>query len=166
MAGLATVSARVDPDMRTAVEELLARYVHAIDDDALETWPDFFVEAGQYLVTTRDNQRNGRPIGIMYCDGRGMMQDRVTALRRAIVFEPHVYRHIVGSVLVAAMPDGSCAVESHFHVLRTNAEGASVTYAAGRYSDEVVVDGNRLRFRKRTVVLDSHRIDTLLVIPL
>jgi anthranilate 1,2-dioxygenase small subunit len=166
MAAIAAVSAGVDPDMRAAVEDLIARYAHAIDDDALETWPGFFVEAGQYLITTRDNHRNGRPIGVMYCDGRGMMQDRVTAARRAIVFEPHVYRHIIGSVLVAAMPDGSCGVESHFHVLRTNVDGATVTYAAGRYIDEAVVDGTRLRFRKRLVILDSHRIDTLLVIPL
>ena len=162
----ATAAARVDPDLRAAVEELVARYAHAIDNDELESWPDFFVKDGQYLVTTRDNHRSGRPLGVMYCDGRGMMQDRVTAARRAIVFEPHVYRHIVGSVLAAAMPDGSCAVESHFHVLRTNAEGATVTYAAGRYIDEVIADGDRLRFRKRIVVLDSHRIDTLLVIPL
>src|SRR5271167_873862 len=91
----------VDAAVRVQIEELLARYAHAIDNDALEAWPLFFIEDGQYLVTTRENYANGWPVGIMYCDGRAMMQDRVTALRQAIVFEPHVYRHIVGSTLTS-----------------------------------------------------------------
>ena len=156
----------VEAGTRAAIEELLARYVHCIDNDALEVWPDFFVEGGQYLVTTRQNHSSGWPIGIMYCDGRGMMQDRVTALRKAIVFEPHVYRHIVSSVLIDRAADGSYEVESGFQVLRTGAEGSTVIYGCGRYLDEVVAQDGRMLFRKRTVILDSSRIDTLLVIPL
>lgn len=160
------MSDRVDAAVRAQIEELLARYVAAIDNDELERWPDFFTENGQYLVTTRDNEAKGWPIGVMYCDGRGMMQDRVTALRQAIVYEPHVYRHIVGSLLIEKAADASYTARSNFHILRTSADGAIVTYGAGRYLDEIVTDRSELRFRRRTVVLDSSRIDTLLVIPL
>ncbi len=156
----------VDAAVRVQIEELLARYAHAIDNDALENWPLFFIKDGQYLVTTRENHANGWPVGIMYCDGRGMMQDRVTALRQAIVFEPHVYRHIVGSILISPAADGSYAVESNFHIMRTGADGTVVTYGCGRYLDEIVQHRGDMQFRKRTVVLDSSRIDTLLVIPL
>ncbi len=45
-------------------------------------------------------------------------------------------------------------------------DGATITYACGRYLDEIVPHGGGMQFRKRTVVLDSSRIDTLLVIPL
>jgi len=41
-----------------------------------------------------------------------------------------------------------------------------VTFGCGRYLDEIVARDGEMRFRKRTVVLDSSRIDTLLVIPL
>ena len=34
----------VDVELQLAVENLLARYAHALDDDRLEEWPDFFVE--------------------------------------------------------------------------------------------------------------------------
>jgi anthranilate 1,2-dioxygenase small subunit len=156
----------VDIGLRVQIEELLARYVHAIDNDQLESWPDFFLDNGEYLVTTRDNHARKRPIGIMYCDGRGMMQDRVTALRQAIVFEPHTYRHIVGSPLITPAADGSYAAESNFHILRIGADGAVVTYGCGRYLDEIVRCRDGMAFRKRSVVLDSSRIDTLLVIPL
>lgn len=160
------MSGIVDAAARAQIEELLARYPHAIDNDALESWPLFFVEDGQYLVTTRENHANGWPVGIMYCDGRGMIQDQVTALRQAIVFEPHVYRHIVGSALISPASDGSYAVESNFHVLRTSADGMVVTYGCGRYLDEIVQSWGGMQFRKRTVVLNSSRINTLLVIPL
>jgi len=156
----------VDAAVRVQIEELLARYAHAIDNDALEDWPLFFIEDGQYLVTTRENYANGWPVGIMYCDGRAMMQDRVTALRQAIVFEPHVYRHIVGSTLTSPAADGSYAAESNFHIMRTGADGTVVTYGCGRYLDEIVRYRDQMQFRKRAVVLDSSRIDTLLVIPL
>jgi anthranilate 1,2-dioxygenase small subunit len=156
----------VDIGLRAQIEDLLARYVHVIDNDRLESWPDFFVENGEYLVTTRDNRAKNRPIGIMYCDGRGMMQDRVTAVRQAIVFEPHTYRHIVGSALITPAADGSYAAESNFHILRIGADGAVVTYGCGRYLDDIVQCRSGVMFRKRIVVLDSSRIDTLLVIPL
>jgi 3-phenylpropionate/cinnamic acid dioxygenase small subunit len=81
------MSGIIDAEARAQIEELLARYAHAIDNDLIEDWPLFFIEDGQYLVTTR-NLAKGRPVGNMYCDGRGMMQDRVTALRQAIVFKP------------------------------------------------------------------------------
>ena len=34
----------VDVELQLAVEKLLARYVHVLDDDRLEEWPDFFVD--------------------------------------------------------------------------------------------------------------------------
>ena len=122
------MSGIIDAEARAQIEELVARYAHAIDNDLIEDWPLFFIDDGQYLVTTRENLAKGRPIGIMYCDGRGMMQDRVTALRQAIVFEPHVYRHIVGSTLISAAEDGSYAAASNFHILRTGADGAVVIH--------------------------------------
>jgi anthranilate 1,2-dioxygenase small subunit len=79
---------------------------------------------------------------------------------------PHVYRHIVSSILIDRAADGSFEVESGFQILRTAAEGSTVIYGCGRYLDEVVAQDGRMLFRKRTVILDSSRIDTLLVIPL
>jgi 3-phenylpropionate/cinnamic acid dioxygenase small subunit len=39
-------------------------------------------------------------------------------------------------------------------------------FAAGRYVDRVVRDGDAWKFAKKEVVLDSRQIDTLLAIPL
>ena len=165
------MSAFIDVELRTRIADLFTRYAHAIDNDELESWPGFFIAEAQYLITTRDNHLKGLPVGIMYCDGQGMMHDRVTAVRQAIVYAPHVYRHIFSMPLITVLEDGAAyAADTNFHILRTNADGAMVTYACGRCLDEIVMrgggSGGEMLFRKRTVVLDSSRIDTLLVIPL
>jgi anthranilate 1,2-dioxygenase small subunit len=51
-------------------------------------------------------------------------------------------------------------------VYRIAQDGDTVTFATGRYLDRVVEDDRALRFRLRRVVLDSRRVDILLVLPL
>lgn len=152
-------------EARAAIEDLHARYCHCIDDDRLEAWPDFFEEDGGYEVTTRANQAQGLPIGVIYCDSRAMMIDRVAAMRKAIVFEPHHYRHLTAALLVTARGDGVFEAVSNFIIQRTYEDGRTSHYCSGVYQDEIVLRPEGPRFRKRIVVLDSQRIDTLMVIP-
>ena len=49
---------------------------------------------------------------------------------------------------------------------RGRADGATVTYGSKRYLDEIASKDGTPLLRKRIVVFDSSRIDTLLVIPL
>ncbi len=148
---------------RLAVEALLTDYVHCIDDDRLEEWPDFFVADGRYRVITRENHDQGLPLNLIYCDGAGMLRDRISALRTANIYEPHCYRHMVSAVKIE---DGGNHVRSNFTVTRTMADGEISVFASGRYIDRIVEEAGVLKFAERTVVLDSRRIDTLLVIPI
>jgi anthranilate 1,2-dioxygenase small subunit len=45
-------------------------------------------------------------------------------------------------------------------------DGEMSVFSAGRYVDEVLVEGDEALLRKRSVVTDSGRYDTLVVIPL
>jgi 3-phenylpropionate/cinnamic acid dioxygenase small subunit len=45
----------VDIELHFRVQDLNARYVHAIDEDRLEQWPEFFAEDGRYRITTVEN---------------------------------------------------------------------------------------------------------------
>ena len=74
----------MDIELQLAVENLLARYAHALDEDRLEEWPDFFVETGCYRVTTAENHGRGLPVSIIYADSRAMLRDRVSALERDV----------------------------------------------------------------------------------
>lgn len=151
--------------VREAIEDLLGDYAEAIDDGLLERWPEFFATDGEYQIITRESHDAGLPIGLLYCDSRAMMHDRVQALRTANIYEPHAYRHLLGRPRIAPDGDGF-AVRSNFAVFRIAQDGDTVTFATGRYLDRIVPDGDALRFRARRVVLDSRRVDILLVMPL
>jgi len=50
--------------------------------------------------------------------------------------------------------------------VRVMHDGEMSLFAAGRYLDRIDVTSQPYRFIERVVVLDSQKIDTLLVIPL
>ena len=153
-------------DRLSRVSQLNADYARVIDDDRLEDWPGFFLDPCLYKITSADNQRKGFPAGIVYADSRGMLEDRVAALRDANIYERHTYRHLVGLPAILGETEGGIQCETPFLVVRIMRDGNMDIFATGRYIDVLVEDQAALRFRERVVVCDSSRIDTLLAIPL
>jgi 3-phenylpropionate/cinnamic acid dioxygenase small subunit len=152
--------------VRLGIHELIAAYAECIDDDRLEEWPDFFVEKCHYLITSRQSHEAGYRHGVVYGASKGMLVDRILALRRANIFEPHRYRHIVGPIRVGRIEDRVADVRSNFIAVRIMHDGEMSLFAAGRYLDRIDISAEPYRFTERLVVLDSQKIDTLLVIPL
>lgn len=152
--------------MLSEIIGLNAEYAAALDDDRLEEWPAFFTERCFYRITTAQNYAQGLPAGLVYADSRQMLADRVLSLRKANVYERQGYRHLLGLPLLRKDANGATTVESGFAVLRIVRGGATEVFASGRYLDEVVRDGDSVKLRKRDVICDSSRIDTLLAIPL
>ena len=160
-------SADLVMETRARIDAFNADYANCIDSDRLEDWPTFFTEDGVYRVTTRENRERDLPISLIYARGRGMLADRITALRTANIYEPHVYCHQVSAVKVTgALPGRGWKAESNFMVVRTMASGAMTLFACGRYLDQFIDQNGRLALTERIAVLDSRRIDTLLVIPI
>lgn len=145
---------------------LNAAYARCIDDDQLEAWPAFFTEDCLYKVTTADNHREGLEAGMIYADSRGMLQDRVAALREANVYERQSYRHITGAPFIVSSDAAEASVETPFIVARIMRGGKTDVFATGKYIDRIVADSGRLQFAERIVVCDSVAVDTLLAIPL
>ena len=155
---------------RDAIARLMMQYVHAIDNDELERWPHFFTEHCVYQILTRADFDLKRPIGVWYCDNRAMLEDRVSAMREVNVFEPHVYRHVIGPTEILGSLDGgrgqAYRAQTSYIVVRTMQDGEMSVFSAGRYLDEIVFADDAPLFSKRVVVTDSARYDTLVVIPL
>ncbi len=152
--------------VRQGIDDLIAAYAECIDDDRLEEWPDFFVEDCRYLITGRQSYEKGYRHGVVYAASRGMLADRILALRRANIFEPHRYRHIIGPTRIGKIEGGVAEVRSNFIAVRIMHDGEMNLFAAGRYLDRIAVSAAPYRFVERLVILDSDKIDTLLVIPL
>jgi anthranilate 1,2-dioxygenase small subunit len=149
------------------VQDLLARYVEALDDGRLEAWPDFFAEACRYLITTADNLEQGMPLGLIYATSRAMLRDRVRSLRDANVYEAQRYRHVIGPPVIEAGEGGVIQARTSFMVARIMHTGETIVFATGRYQDRIALEGAAAPcFVEKVVVLDSGRIDTLLAIPI
>jgi 3-phenylpropionate/cinnamic acid dioxygenase small subunit len=155
-----------DTAVRLAVGALVADYAACIDADELERWPEFFTENAVYQITTAYNHERGLPIGIVYADNRRMLEDRVAALRKANIYEPQRYRHIVSAIRIGSGEGGLVKAEASFLVVRTMVDGSQFLFATGRYLDRVDFSGGEPRFAEKVVVLDSDKVDTLLAIPL
>jgi anthranilate 1,2-dioxygenase small subunit len=156
----------VDHQLQLEIENLHARYVHCIDEDRLEDWPGFFAENGRYQITTAENHERNLPIGIFFASSRGMLQDRVSALREANIYEPQRYRHSVSSILATSSEGGLVRAQANFQVIRSMHDGAMELFATGRYLDRISGRGADMKFVERLVILDNKRIDTLLAIPI
>jgi anthranilate 1,2-dioxygenase small subunit len=155
---------------RLELEALYADYAYCLDNDRLEEWPDFFTEDCAYRVTSAENFEAGLRLGIIYATSRNMLVDRVMALRKANIYEPQRYRHLIANLRIeraeAAAPMEAIDLTAGFLVVRTMQDGAMTLFAAGRYVDRVVRVGEAWKFARKDAVLDSRRIDTLLAIPI
>jgi len=151
---------------RLELEQLYTDYVHCLDADEIERWPDFFTEDCFYRVTSAENYEAGMPLGLIHATSRNMLKDRVSALREANIYEPQRYRHLVSSIKIVEERDTTLELMANFLVVRTMQEGDMTLFAAGRYLDHIQLTDGVWKFARKTVVLDSRQIDTLLAIPL
>jgi anthranilate 1,2-dioxygenase small subunit len=162
------------PDPFTLISRTQAAYARCIDEGPLEEWPDFFVEDCFYKITSAENHRQGLEAGIVWADSRGMLVDRISALRDANIYERHTYRHVLSQPYLpddpipdhAAAGDVEIESETSFLVIRVTRDGTSELFASGRYLDRYRIGPRRALLARRTVLCDSSQIDTLLALPL
>jgi len=156
--------------MSSNVYQMIARtqaeYARCIDDDRLEEWPNHFHGACVYKITTAANYRDGLEAGIIFANSRGMLTDRVSALREANIYERQSYRHIIGQPSILSEDKVEVRSETPFLVARILQDGDTDIFATGRYFDLYKLEEGEAKLNERTVVCDSSRIDTLLALPL
>jgi anthranilate 1,2-dioxygenase small subunit len=160
-----TNSVGLEYPQKIQLDAFLAQYAYELDDGNVESWLHFFAPTGVYELTTAYNVSCNLPLGIMHCKGHGMMVDRVRALLTANIFELHKYTHIVTNPIAEKRGDVIIS-RSNFIVYRTMESGLSHVFATGKYMDQIIETDDGMKFLERKVVIDSKRIDTLIVYPI
>ena len=143
--------------------DLYGEYADALDEDRLDDWLDLFTEDCLYLAIARENSDRGLPLATMRCESRGMLADRVTAIRSTSMYEPRTMRHLVDR---PRRRGGVGAVEANFLVVQTLVGEPTTLFCSGRYRDVVIETPPGLRFAEKIAVYDSDVIPTSLVYPL
>ncbi len=148
------------------IVELNALYVRVIDTEQFEEWPKLFHDPCLYKLTTAENVARGMEGALIYADTRGMLEDRISSLRKVNLYERQRYRHIVGLPSVLGETADTADVETPFLIVRIMREGDMDVFASGCYRDKIRPDGSgALRFAERIVMCDGRRFDTLVAIP-
>jgi 3-phenylpropionate/cinnamic acid dioxygenase small subunit len=150
---------------REVLERLYVRYVDALDDDQLEAWPELFTETCLYRVTSAENDRLGLPLAVIRAESRGMLRDRVTALRSTAMYIPRTVRHLVTNVDVVDVSETTIRARARFVVFQTLPGEPTQLFVTGVYRDVVDREGEGWYFRDKLCVYDG-LIPNSLVIPL
>jgi 3-phenylpropionate/cinnamic acid dioxygenase small subunit len=141
-------------------------YAQSIDSDQLESWPDFFTADALYRITHIENEQENLPAGIVWADSRAMLEDRVTALREANIYERQRYRHLIGIPQLLSASAETADSSTPFMVARIMATGETQLFATGVYRDRFVKVNARLLLAERVAICDSTVTDTLMALPL
>ena len=155
-----------ETSIREAADELMHEYAERIDADRLEAWLELFTEDASYRILPRENVDQNLPAAIMFCSNKNMLRDRVASLRNANEYNLHYDRHLVSAVRIKPHAAGLWALSANYAVFQTTLEGQSRLFSVGRYDDKVTMEGGRLLFREKTVIVDTFSVPTLLATPL
>ena len=153
-------------ELRLEVQDLMTEYCHTLDDGDLARWPLLFTEACFYQVIPRENHDQGLPLATIRCESRGMLEDRVMAIRETYMFEPRYLRHLTSGLRITAHENGIISATSNYAVFETLQSEYTRVFNVGRYLDEIVRDDDRLRFRQRSCVFDSELVPNSIVYPI
>jgi anthranilate 1,2-dioxygenase small subunit len=55
-----------------------------------------FAAVCRYQIIPREKADLGMPAGLIFCDSRAMLEDRIMALREANKYNIHWDRHVIG----------------------------------------------------------------------
>lgn len=151
------------PELHWRVQQLYDRYSACLDAGNFELWPEFFTDDARYRIQSAETHERGLLHAPIYCDGKGMLLDRVSATK-VMVYEPRRQRRFVSGLQVTQ--HGS-AIRSRSNFMLTEAmiDRDPVLAMTGSYIDEIVSDDGVLRFRDRLCVYDNYRIVQNLIFP-
>jgi len=151
---------------RLAVYDLLAEYGALIDAAKYDEWLGLFAAECRYHIVPRENYDRGLPAGLVYCDSRAVLEDRIGALQQANKFNIHTDRHVIGLPRVIEAGTGEQVVEAPFAVYQADQEGESRLFATGLYRDRLILETGRLKILGKLILLDTFAVPSLLATPL
>ncbi len=156
----------IDLGLRHEMLALQDEYITTLDTDALELWPEMFVDDCLYEIIPKENEDLGLPAPVIRCDNKKMLRDRVVSLRNANIFQQVIYRHFVSGLTCKMIENGLVEMRSSYLVINTSQLGQSVVYQTGRYHDLVVRSDGVWRFKSKRAIYDTSRIQTALAVPI
>jgi anthranilate 1,2-dioxygenase small subunit len=149
------------------VEKFNAAYAAALDEQRLTDWVEMFTDDGFYVVISRENADRGMPVGLIYCENKGMIFDRAFALEKTAMFAPRYLRHIIGNLqILGEESNGDIRARANYVVVQVLFDRPDAKlHQVGVYYDRFRRVGDQLKLAERRCVYDNLLVDNALCIP-
>jgi 3-phenylpropionate/cinnamic acid dioxygenase small subunit len=152
--------------LRLELEELYAAYGATLDYGKIEEWPDFFTDDCIYKLISRENYDLGLPLGTMFAEKRGGLEDRVTAVIKTTVYHERVITHLITGIRVLSAKGNTIEATANYVVLETLPNQYTNILNSGRYSDKIVRKGAKLLFKEKLCIFDSALVPASIIYPI
>lgn len=152
-------------EARLDIEDFNYAYAETLDRMDANGWVEYFTDDAFYHVIARDNEESGLPLGLIYCEGRAMMQDRAYALLNTEMFAPRYLHLSITNTRVIALDDNEIRATANYTLVETLVEEPSRVQQVGKYRDKFVREDGRLLLKERICTYDSVMIENSLVFP-
>jgi anthranilate 1,2-dioxygenase small subunit len=167
-----SAAAVVDPRLeavlrRHEIETFNTLYAAALDEQRLMDWVELFDDNALYVVLSRENFERNLPVGLIYCENKGMIRDRAFALKETAMFAPRYMRHLIANLTVEAeASDGTIAARANYVVLQVLFDRPDATlHQVGTYYDRFRRTANGLKLIERRCVYDNLLVPNALCLP-
>jgi len=144
------------------------RYAAALDEQRLSDWTEMFTDDALYVILSRENFDRNLPVGLIYCENKGMIRDRAFALKETAMFAPRYLRHIIANqAILSEAPDGTIAARANYVVLQVLYDRPDATlHQVGVYYDKFRRVDGELKLAERRCVYDNLLVDNALCLPI
>ena len=160
------MSTQIDVSDWLAVTALYAEYASAVDSGNWDLWPELFTDDCVYRLQPRENYERGFPLATLSFTGKGMLKDRIYAIKETLFHDPYYQRHVIGLPLVWRADSGHIKAEVNYAVFRTKLSEPSTVFNVGRYLDVVVRTSAGLKFASKQCIYDSELIPNSIIYPI
>ena len=167
-----SAAAVVDPRLeavllRYEIETFNTLYAAALDEQRLMDWVELFDDNALYVVLSRENFERDLPVGLIYCENKGMIRDRAFALKETAMFAPRYMRHLIANLTVEAeASDGTIAARANYVVLQVLFDRPDATlHQVGTYYDRFRRTAKGLKLIERRCVYDNLLVPNALCLP-
>jgi 3-phenylpropionate/cinnamic acid dioxygenase small subunit len=152
-------------ETRFGITDLYDAYSAALDEGRYSDWVSFFTDDAAYRLVPKENYDRNLPIAIIYCDGKGMIEDRAFTTVETTIAQPRSLRHFVTGIAVRQVEEEGYEVRANFLVVQTMLDRGTEIVMSGRYVDRVVRDDQTFLFARKTCVTDTLLYPTSVVAP-
>src|SRR5262245_59119823 len=153
--------------LRYEIEQFNVAYAAALDEQRVADWAEMFTEDALYVVLSRENFDRKLPVGLIYCENKGMIRDRAFATQETAMFAPRYLRHMIANqVVLGEEPDGGIVARANYVVLQVLYDRPDATlHQVGVYHDKFRRVAGELKLAERRCVYDNLLVPNALCLP-